>query len=155
MLRYSPAWSENPVIKRLTSYACHWSEDKNLSPCSYINLDLPGWRTSFLAAKKFGVGCRQRSSGMLSSSWWNVVAYHKMSSQELPDCHLGARAWWPVPNGIISSMLDEEKLPCSEKIAFETRVAAETTATTSDYWYGSRPHAYKCHHCHLWHLSSS
>ena len=60
-----------------------------------------------------------------------------------------------LQGGIISSMPDEEKLPCSEKIAFETRVAAETTATTSEYWYGSRPHAYKCHHCHLWHLSSS
>ena len=44
--------------------------------------------------------------------------------------------------------------PCAEKITFDTKEAAEVTATTSDYWYGHRPHAYKCRYCHLWHLSS-
>jgi hypothetical protein len=52
-------------------------------------------------------------------------------------------------------MTDEVLLPCSDKIAFDTKEQAETTATTSEYWYGSHPHAYKCRHCHLWHLSSS
>ena len=50
---------------------------------------------------------------------------------------------------------DEVKLPCADKIAFDTKKQAEATATTSEYWYGRRPHAYRCRHCHLWHLSTS
>jgi len=51
-------------------------------------------------------------------------------------------------------MQEAEALPCAEKISFDSKESAEVTATTSEYWYGSRPHAYKCRYCHLWHLSS-
>jgi hypothetical protein len=50
---------------------------------------------------------------------------------------------------------NEVKLACADKIAFDTKKQAEATATTSQYWYGSRPHAYRCRHCHLWHLSTA
>ncbi|MCA9318422.1 hypothetical protein KDA06_02145 [Candidatus Saccharibacteria bacterium] len=51
-------------------------------------------------------------------------------------------------------MTDSSALPCADKLVFETRSAAEATATTSQYWYGSRPHAYRCRFCGFWHLSS-
>jgi len=51
--------------------------------------------------------------------------------------------------------LSEVALPCAEKLAFDSEKQATATATTSEYWYGTRPHAYKCRHCGLWHLSSS
>ena len=46
-------------------------------------------------------------------------------------------------------------LPCSNKVAFDTQKAAQATATISQYWYGTRPHAYRCRHCGLWHLSTT
>jgi len=49
----------------------------------------------------------------------------------------------------------DDTLPCGDKIAFDSLEAAEVTATTSDYWYGQRPHAYRCRYCDLWHLSSN
>jgi|JI10StandDraft_1071094.scaffolds.fasta_scaffold15227_10 hypothetical protein len=52
-------------------------------------------------------------------------------------------------------MQENDTLPCAEKIAFDTRKAALATAATSEYWYGSRPHAYHCRYCKLWHLSTS
>ncbi|MBL8121906.1 hypothetical protein JNM87_04120 [Candidatus Saccharibacteria bacterium] len=57
-------------------------------------------------------------------------------------------------NATDTNMVDETKLPCADKLVFETRRAAETTATTSHYWYGSRPHAYRCRFCTHWHLST-
>jgi len=53
------------------------------------------------------------------------------------------------------NMADETKLPCSDKISFDTKAQAEATATTTHYWYGHRPHAYRCQYCQLWHLSTS
>ncbi|MGB4800861.1 MAG: hypothetical protein WBP03_05095 [Candidatus Saccharimonadales bacterium] len=50
---------------------------------------------------------------------------------------------------------DAVKLPCADKIAFDSKKQAEATATTSAYWYGTRPHAYRCSHCGLWHLSTT
>jgi hypothetical protein len=50
---------------------------------------------------------------------------------------------------------DAVKLPCADKIAFDSKKQAEATATTSAYWYGTRPHAYRCRHCGLWHLSTT
>lgn len=47
------------------------------------------------------------------------------------------------------------ELPCADKITFDTRTAAQATAATSQYWYGSRPHPYRCDYCQLWHLSTS
>ncbi|MEO8104997.1 MAG: hypothetical protein ABI602_01535 [Candidatus Saccharibacteria bacterium] len=49
----------------------------------------------------------------------------------------------------------EADLPCKDKLAFDTRKQAETTATVVEYRYGSTVHAYLCRHCQLWHLSSN
>lgn len=46
-------------------------------------------------------------------------------------------------------------LPCSEKLAFESKQAAEGAAVAITYQRGITLHAYKCQHCGLWHLSSS
>ena len=51
--------------------------------------------------------------------------------------------------------LAEDGLPCKDKLAFDSRKQAETTATVVEYRYGSSVHAYKCQHCQLWHLSSN
>jgi len=46
-------------------------------------------------------------------------------------------------------------LPCNDKLAFDTKKQAETTATVVEYRYGSMVRAYRCQYCHLWHLSSN
>jgi hypothetical protein len=48
-----------------------------------------------------------------------------------------------------------DDLPCSDKLAFDTKKQAEDTATVVEYRYGSTVHAYRCQYCHLWHLSSN
>jgi len=48
-----------------------------------------------------------------------------------------------------------EVLPCSEKLAFDTREQAEAAATVALYQHGSNLKAYLCKHCGLWHLSSN
>jgi hypothetical protein len=52
-------------------------------------------------------------------------------------------------------MSDEVLLPCAEKLAFDTPAAARATATISQWRYGSKLKVYKCHYCHLYHLSSN
>jgi hypothetical protein len=49
----------------------------------------------------------------------------------------------------------EEKLPCADKLVFETREAASASANVVAYRYGSKVRPYKCQYCSLWHLSSS
>jgi hypothetical protein len=49
---------------------------------------------------------------------------------------------------------DEIKLPCADKLAFDTKQAAEATATTGEWRYGGKLKTYKCQYCHLWHLAS-
>jgi hypothetical protein len=53
-------------------------------------------------------------------------------------------------------MTDEsEALPCTDKLTFDTREAAEATGTVSEWRYGGKLKTYKCRHCHLYHLSSN
>jgi hypothetical protein len=46
-------------------------------------------------------------------------------------------------------------LPCNDKLAFDTKLQAEATATVVAYRYGSSVYPYVCGYCGLWHLSSS
>ncbi|HSX29583.1 MAG TPA: hypothetical protein VLE73_03425 [Candidatus Saccharimonadales bacterium] len=46
------------------------------------------------------------------------------------------------------------ELPCAEKLAFDTKQQANAAATVAAYQHGTQLHAYKCHHCGLWHLAS-
>ena len=49
----------------------------------------------------------------------------------------------------------ENKLPCEDKLAFDTKVQAEGAALAADWQHGAVLKAYICKHCGLWHLSSS
>lgn len=52
-------------------------------------------------------------------------------------------------------MTDEAtELPCADKIAFDTKEAARTTATVSEHRYGSKLKVYECRYCGLYHLAS-
>lgn len=51
-------------------------------------------------------------------------------------------------------MSDEIKLPCVDKMVFDTKKEAQTASLTADWQHGARLKAYKCKHCHLWHLAS-
>jgi len=48
-----------------------------------------------------------------------------------------------------------EELPCSEKLAFESREAAEGAAVYARHRHGTKLKVYKCRHCNLWHLASN
>jgi len=48
-----------------------------------------------------------------------------------------------------------EELPCSEKLAFESREAAEGAAVYAQHRHGTKLKVYKCRHCDLWHLASN
>lgn len=50
--------------------------------------------------------------------------------------------------------MDDAELPCSEKLAFDTKKQAEAAALTANYQHGAQLKVYKCRHCNLWHLSS-
>ena len=52
-------------------------------------------------------------------------------------------------------MSETTELPCADKVAFDTREKADATATTSEWWYGTKMQAYVCQYCHLWHLSTN
>jgi hypothetical protein len=52
-------------------------------------------------------------------------------------------------------MDEEDKLPCAEKLAFDTRQAAEAAAAVAMYQHGAKLLVYRCRHCGLWHLSSA
>lgn len=49
----------------------------------------------------------------------------------------------------------DEQLACAEKIAYDTKSQAEGAAAAADWQHGVKLRAYKCRHCHLWHLSSN
>jgi hypothetical protein len=52
-------------------------------------------------------------------------------------------------------MSDEESaLPCTDKLAFDTRREAEVAAIVAKYQRGIQLKAYVCRYCRLWHLSS-
>ena len=44
--------------------------------------------------------------------------------------------------------------PCEDKLAFDTKEAAEGAATYAKFKYGTKLGVYKCGHCSLWHLTS-
>lgn len=50
---------------------------------------------------------------------------------------------------------EELKLPCAEKMTFDSRKEAEGAATALQWQHGSQLKAYKCTNCGLWHLSSA
>jgi len=51
--------------------------------------------------------------------------------------------------------MEDAPLPCSEKLAFDTRRQAEAAAAVARYQHGTVLQAYLCRHCGLWHLSSN
>lgn len=53
-----------------------------------------------------------------------------------------------------TSEVYEETLPCAEKLAFDTKKAAQATATTARYQNGARVKPYRCAFCSLWHLAT-
>jgi hypothetical protein len=51
--------------------------------------------------------------------------------------------------------MDNAKLPCSDKLVFETRKEAAAAANVAQWQHGASMKPYLCSHCNLWHLSSS
>lgn len=51
-------------------------------------------------------------------------------------------------------MEEDESLPCSEKLAFDTRTQADAAATVALYQRGVQLRVYQCRHCGLWHMAS-
>jgi len=51
--------------------------------------------------------------------------------------------------------MEDEPLPCSEKLAFDTQKQAQAAATVALHQHGTHLHTYVCRYCGLWHLSSS
>jgi hypothetical protein len=54
-----------------------------------------------------------------------------------------------------TSDLEANVLPCAEKMVFDTKEEAEAIGTAAEWQYGGALKAYRCRHCHLWHLSSN
>jgi hypothetical protein len=50
---------------------------------------------------------------------------------------------------------DKNKLPCAEKITYDSKSKAEGAAAAADWQHGASLRPYKCQHCKLWHLSST
>ena len=50
---------------------------------------------------------------------------------------------------------DEQELPCSDKLSFDSAKEAETAALVAKVQRGMSLKVYKCKNCNLWHLSSS
>jgi len=51
--------------------------------------------------------------------------------------------------------LEDNGLPCADKLAFETPEAAQATGTVSEWRYGRPLKVYRCRYCQLYHLSSN
>lgn len=49
---------------------------------------------------------------------------------------------------------EDNILPCSEKLAFDSKKAADASAVAIKYQRGTKLKAYKCQYCGLWHLAS-
>ena len=49
---------------------------------------------------------------------------------------------------------EDNKLPCWEKVVFDTKKEAEAAGLAADWQHGARLKAYKCKHCGLWHLAT-
>ncbi len=50
--------------------------------------------------------------------------------------------------------MDDQAADCADKLAFDTREAAEAQAATAQWQYGSKLGVYRCPRCSLWHLTS-
>lgn len=59
-----------------------------------------------------------------------------------------------MPNTITDTQ-DPPVLPCAEKMSFDTRLEADAAGTAAEWQYGGALKAYKCRHCHLWHLATA
>lgn len=59
-----------------------------------------------------------------------------------------------MPRGTIDVM-EEEVLPCSDKLAFDSEKEALDQARVIKWRHDTKLKAYKCRHCGLWHLSSN
>jgi hypothetical protein len=46
------------------------------------------------------------------------------------------------------------KLPCAEKLVFDTKQQADTAANVAEYQRGIRLKSYHCRYCDLWHLAT-
>ena len=53
--------------------------------------------------------------------------------------------------------INDAKLPCAEKLAFDTSAQAKAVMASSKYHRGSNPNlkVYLCKHCQLWHLATN
>jgi hypothetical protein len=51
-------------------------------------------------------------------------------------------------------MEEQQPLPCSDKLAFDSRKQAEAAAAVALYQHGTKLRVYLCRHCGLWHLAS-
>jgi len=61
-----------------------------------------------------------------------------------------------MSNLYIDIMTEEnEALPCSEKLAFDTYKEAEAAAIVAEYQHGTKLRPYECRYCGLWHLTSA
>ena len=49
---------------------------------------------------------------------------------------------------------DEIKLPCADKLAFDTSTQAMGSAVAIKWQRGTKLKTYKCKYCQLWHLAS-
>ncbi len=49
---------------------------------------------------------------------------------------------------------ETDEKPCKDKLVLDSKKEAENMAVAVDWQRGTQLKAYKCHHCHLWHLSS-
>lgn len=50
--------------------------------------------------------------------------------------------------------VDTAPLPCAEKLAFDTKDAAQASAVVVRYQHDTKVKPYKCRYCQLWHLAS-
>ncbi len=52
-------------------------------------------------------------------------------------------------------MDEEQKLPCADKLAFDTEKQAKMAAIKAAWDYDAKLVVYKCKYCKLFHLASS
>lgn len=50
---------------------------------------------------------------------------------------------------------EEPKLPCSGKMAFNSRKEAKGVAVSAQWHHGGELKVYRCKYCQLWHLAST
>jgi hypothetical protein len=51
-------------------------------------------------------------------------------------------------------MSETDKLPCADKLAFDSKEGAEAEARAIKWRRGNSLRPYECRYCRLWHLSS-